>query len=180
MVASRDDASLDRVCNALSQHPEFQIICDSQFSPANELKRLDDHSLVILDVDDLSDMTATLRTIAGSKPALLCICSEKNLAKFVQASRETSGYFMGAGCNVILKPVRADELLDLAQRAMWEKEQFGLLAEKYRKMRQLVRRVVRERRDINRRVELVCRDLVEAHRRLTYRFVELQKSQPTT
>ncbi len=38
-------------------------------------------------------------------------------------------------------------------------------------MRELVRRVIRERRDLNRRVELVCRDLVGAHRRLVTRVL---------
>jgi hypothetical protein len=47
-------------------------------------------------------------------------------------------------------------------------------------MRELVRHVIRERRDLNRRIELVCRDLVEAHRRLVHRVVEFKGSQSPT
>ncbi len=112
---------------------------------------------------------AKLGVYANLTPALICICDSKNLAACVKA-------LSGTGHEILPKPFSSEALLDASEKALRRREQSLQMAAKYRKMRQLVRRVVRERRDINRRVELVCRDLVEAHRRLTHRFVELQKS----
>ena len=42
---------------------------------------------------------------------------------------------------------------------------------KHKNLRQLVRRVLSERRDLNRRIDLVCKDLVGAHRRLVQRVL---------
>ena len=134
------------------------------------MRMADSHDLVVLDVDGVDDSASWLLSLANAKPAVICVCSENSLAALVQATRGTAG-------EILLKPILSEQLLETTREALRCKEQSLQLATKYRKMRQLVRRVVRERRDLNRRIELVCRDLVEAHRRLTYRFVELQKTQ---
>jgi hypothetical protein len=40
-----------------------------------------------------------------------------------------------------------------------------------------VRHVIRERRELNERVDLICRDLVGAHRRLVHRMLDREKGQ---
>ena len=62
-----------------------------------------------------------------------------------------------------------DSLTRSRSRRCWDECRH---AARYRRLRELVHRVIRERRDLNRRIELVCRDLVEAHRRLVHRVVE--------
>jgi len=81
-------------------------------------------------------------------------------------------------CDLFTKPFRMEDLLDATERAFNCFKQKRLHAAKYRRMRELVRHVIRERRDLNRRMELVCKDLVEAQRRLVQRVLALESSKP--
>jgi FixJ family two-component response regulator len=126
-----------------------------------------------VDADGIADCEAILDSFANLVPSLICICDSKNLPACVKA-------FSGTGHEILPKPFSSEALLEASEKTLRRSEQSLQMAAKYRKMRQLVRRVVRERRDINRRLELVCRDLVEAHRRLTYRFVQMQQRDCST
>lgn len=68
--------------------------------------------------------------------------------------------------DVLVKPFPVSELLDGAAQLLNEfrtqRRQFA----RYHRMRSLVKRVLGERRELHRRTELICRDLVGAHRRL--------------
>ena len=76
--------------------------------------------------------------------------------------------------DLFVKPFPFQDLLDATQRAVVGNDLKRQHAVKYRRMRELVRHVIRERRDLNRRTELVCRDLVEAHRRLVHRVLAIE------
>lgn len=158
----------------LSAQSGYQLTCTSLVGYVKQADDFDAHDLLILDADDHLDLFASNGPLWNAKPAVIWVCQENNLSSLFQAVRGTTIHI--SSHHVIFKPVVPGELLDAAQQTMREIQQGSLRAEKYRKMRKLMRRVVRERRDINRRVELVCRDLVEAHRRLTYRFVQMHKS----
>ena len=55
-----------------------------------------------------------------------------------------------------------------AQRALVRRHQ----QRRYRRLRRLSSRIVRERRDLRQRIDLVCRDFVQAYRRLAQRVSE--------
>ena len=127
-------------------------------------------NLVILDVEAIPRPSTVLTAIENAGLPVICVAREPGLASLLRA-------MPAGGLPILVKPLVSNCVLDLVGTTLRREVQARTLADKYRRMRQLVRRVVRERRDVNRRVELVCRDLVEAHRRLTQRFVEMQKSQ---
>ncbi|MGD2109633.1 MAG: hypothetical protein PVI86_09600, partial [Phycisphaerae bacterium] len=79
------------------------------------------------------------------------------------------------------KPFPVAELLDAADRLLHGQDVRRQHAVKYRRMRGLLRRVLRERRDLSKRIDLICRDLVQAHRRLLERVLtaESLKTPPT-
>lgn len=170
LVLSQEPETLDRVTSTLAQRADHQQTCMSSAAFARNPFDADLFDLVVLDADGAEDISSLLRVFATARPGLICLCSRHELAGLVQVAR-------GIDCEFLPKPVSSSELFDVAEEVLRERELALLLSTKYKNMRRLVRRVVRERRDLNRRVELVCRDLVEAHRRLTYRFVELQKAQ---
>ena len=68
------------------------------------------------------------------------------------------------------------ELFDAAERALRGYEVRRQHQAKYRRMRDLLRRVIRERRDLNQRIDLVCRDLVGANRRLVHRVLDFEEA----
>ena len=80
-------------------------------------------------------------------------------------------------CDMFPKPFPVNDLLDAVERELRQCEVERAQAAKYRRMRKAARKVLRERRELSQRVELVCRDLVGAHRRLVHRFLESEESQ---
>ena len=74
------------------------------------------------------------------------------------------------------KPFPVEQLLDAAERLLYGHDLRRQRAVKYHRMRGLLRRVIRERRDLNRRIELICRDLVQAHRRLLHRVLTVEEA----
>jgi FixJ family two-component response regulator len=151
LIVSQDAPTLDLIATVLTQQIEVQLTCVSNANFVFDREMACLHDLVILDVDGVEDFSSLLRSLGNAQPAVICVCGEKNLSALVQATRGSSG-------EILLKPIMSEELLEATQNALRGKEQSLQLATKYRKMRELVRRVVRERRDLNRRIELVCRD----------------------
>lgn len=80
--------------------------------------------------------------------------------------------------DVFRKPFRVGDFLDAVNRALQGHALRKQRAGKYRRMRAMVRRAIRERRELARRTELVCRDLVGAHRRLVHRVLNPKSSRP--
>ncbi len=80
---------------------------------------------------------------------------------------------------LLIKPFPVEQLADAAARLLHGLELHRRHLAKYRRMRELVRRVIRERRDLNQRIELICRDLVGSHRRLVYRVLDFEGNLPT-
>ncbi len=76
--------------------------------------------------------------------------------------------------DVFQKPFDMATLLEAAERALDGFELRRRAAVRHRHLRELVRRMIRERRDLNQRMELVCRDLVGSHRRLVDRVLALE------
>ena len=108
------------------------------------------------------DMVEQLRTI--SDRPIIILTQEAATDCVIEAMR------LGV-CDVLVHPFAIAQLLDRAQHVLREHELAGKRAVKYRSMRQLVRRALRERRELNQRVELVCKDLVDSHRRLVHRVI---------
>ena len=94
------------------------------------------------------------------------------------SSDEMIGAVRAGVADLFIKPFAVRDLLDAVERTLDAHELRVRHAAKYRRMRELVRRVIRERRDLNRRMELVCRDLVEAHRRLLHR-IDMTGTEPS-
>ena len=99
----------------------------------------------------------------------LMLCDEPTTEQAIAALR------LGVR-DLLTKPFPVADLLDASDRALCGHHIRRDYAVRYHRMRDLVRKAVRERRELNKRIELVCKDLVGAHRRLAHRVVELGKT----
>jgi DNA-binding response OmpR family regulator len=104
----------------------------------------------------------------GGRPIIL-LADEPTRAEMIHALR------LGVR-DLLLKPFPVEQLLDAAERVLHEVEVRQQYLARYRKMRGLTRQVIRERRDLKQRIDLICRDLVGAHRRLVHRVIEFEGS----
>ena len=131
------------------------------------------HDLIIAEMCTSSGplrLTETL-TAMSSRPIIL-------LAEAPTCRQAIAALRMGVR-ELLIKPFPVEQLSDAAARLLHGFDLHRRHLAKYRRMRGLVRRVIRERRDLNQRIELICRDLVGAHRRLVNRVLESEGNRPT-
>jgi FixJ family two-component response regulator len=76
--------------------------------------------------------------------------------------------------DMLVKPFRVHELLDAVERILMADETRSARHREMQRLRRLLRRLLRERRELRQRTELICRDLVGAHRRLVDRVLTIQ------
>ncbi len=171
MLVEPDAELLEMFVAALARRFDARITCVADAETALDTDLVEPHDLVIVEqsASNNGGLGLAERLCALSRRPVVLLCDDCTGEDAVRALR------VGV-CDVFIKPFAVAELLDAAQRALQAFETRRQSAVKYRRMREMVRRVIRERRDLNRRIDLVCRDLVEAHRRLAHRFVELHQA----
>lgn len=155
---------------------DAHITCVADTESCLDVDMVEPHDLVISELglggSDGLELAGKLMSL-GERPIIL-------LADDVTCDEAIEAMRLGVS-DLLRKPFPIAHLLDTAEQLSRVHHLRQRHAVKYRRMRELVRRVIRERRDLNRRIELICRDLVRAHRRLVDRvltFQEAKSNQP--
>lgn len=156
---------------ALAGRFDAQITCVAAATTALDADLASPHDVIIADMD-LGDFTgvqlAEQLMSLGTRPIIL-LGDDPLTEDVIEAMR------LGVH-DVLSKPFPMEQLLDAVQQAMHGAKVTQAHAAKYRTMRDLVRRVIRERRDLNKRIDLLCRDLVGAQRRLVQRVMAIEQT----
>ena len=196
LLVEPDGEMLEMLVASLSRHLFAHITCVADADGCLEIELSDPHDLVITELT-LSEAPGLSRfpTDPEGDAAGLDLCEKllglSNRPVVLLADQPTCDDVLSAirlGIrDVLCKPFPIDELLEVTDRALSGQRLRRTRSAKYRRMRQMVQRVLRERRDLSnrlaacqKRIDLVCRDLVGAQRRLTHRFAQLQSADPST
>lgn len=172
LLVEPDPDMVEMLVGLLRRRFDAQVTCVSNAESCLNTDLYDPHDLVIAewDLDDSDGLQLTEHlTILSPRPIIL-LADEPSSRDAIEAMR------LGVR-DLFVKPFPFQDLLDATERAVVGNDLKRQHAVKYRRMRELVRHVIRERRDLNRRTELVCRDLVEAHRRLVHRVLAMEGTQ---
>lgn len=167
LIVEPDGDVLEILVSALARRFNAHVTCVATAEACLDVELLEPHDLVIaeLNLDDEDGIVlAGHLTSLSSRPIILLAddpTREDTLAALRMKVRD-----------LLVKPFPMAELLDTVERALRGHEVRRQHQAKYHRMRELLRRVIRERRDLNQRIELVCRDLVGAHRRLVHRVLD--------
>ena len=173
LLVEPDPEVLEILVSSLARRFDAHTTCVADAESCLDVELVDPHDIVIAELDlpdsdglDLADKLMAL----NNRPVLL-------LADDLQCADVLAAMRLGVR-DVFPKPFPVECLLDATDRALHGHDLRRQRAVKYRRMRELVRRVVRERRDLNRRMDLICRDLVGAHRRLVHRVLAIEGVAP--
>lgn len=168
MLVEPDPELVELFVSTLSRRFDAHITCVVDGKTCLDVEMLEPHDLVIAEwnLEGQSGLKLAEQLTALSQRPVILMAERVRSRQVVDALR--------AGVrDLFLKPFAIDELLDSAQRVLYGHDVRRKHAVRHHKLRKLVRQVIGERRDLNKRIELVCRDLVEAHRRLVHRVVNL-------
>ena len=172
MLVEPDSKVLEILVESLVRRLDVNITCVADAAACLDIELVDPHDLVIAELDLADSHGAQLaqKLKALSVRPVILIADDPTCDDVIEAMH------LGV-CDVFRKPFPVDQLLDAVAAALRHHDLQRRRAVKYRRMRELVHRVVSERRDLNRRIELVCRDLVGAQRRLVHRVLALEEGQ---
>ncbi|NOX60228.1 MAG: response regulator [Planctomycetes bacterium] len=166
LVESNPEA-LETLIDAFVRRFSSNITCVATAEDALDVDMLEPHGIVVADtdLDGMDAITMAKRLTELNERPIILIDSGPTVADVVEAMR----------CGVVdffSQPLDINQLLDSMSRAITAYQSRRGLRQRHEKMRGLVRRVIRERRELNSRVELICKDLVGAHKRLVMRVLE--------
>ncbi len=158
------------VVNALVRRFDAYITCVSTAEDCLDTELVEPHDLVITDLDlahdDGLDLAEQLFTLSA-RPVFV-LADDPDRDDMVRA--------MQVGVRqMFVKPFPVGELLDAADAALRSYTLKRKQLVRHRRTRDLLRQVIGERRELNRRIDLICRDLVGAHRRLVNRVIEKEE-----
>jgi len=166
LLVQPDPEAVEVLIGAFCRRFDALITCVADAESCLDTDMLEPHDLVVAEWDledasglDLAEHLLTLR----SRPVIL-------LADDVDADDALQAMRLGVR-DVFPRPISIDELLDSADRALRGHQLHRQHGIRYHRMRKLVRQVIRERRELHQRVDLICRDLVQAQRKLVHKVV---------
>ncbi len=171
LLVEPDPDLIEILVSGLSRRFDPRLTCVDNASSAIEADLGDPHDLVIseLKLEDISGLrlASQLASLVGGERPFLLMANRLTARKAVRALR------LGVR-DIFTKPFVLSDLLDRAEELLGGYLLHRRHVAKYHRLRSLVRHVIRERRDLNRRTELICKDLVGAHRRLVHRVLEVE------
>lgn len=173
LVVEPDPGILELLVSALSRRFAAHITCVADAEACLDVVLIERHDLIIteLELTGWSGLKLIEQLTALSSDPVVLLADSPPVDTVVEAMR------LGVR-DLFLKPFPVSDLLDATDRALHGLDIRRKHATKYRRMRELVRRVIRERRELNRRMDLICRDLVGAHRRLVHRVLQAEQARP--
>lgn len=172
LLVEPDATMLEILVTSLSRRFDAHLTCVADAVSCLDVEMLDPHDLVIAELD--------LSGSCGLKLAeqLKGLSQRPVILLADDLSSDTAVEAMRAGVtDLYRKPFPIERLLDTVEEVLRDFDLQKRRAAKHRRTRELVRRVIRERRDLNQRVDLICRDLVEAQRRLVHRVLAIEERQ---
>ncbi len=138
--------SASEAVRCAQEHPHEVVIAD----------------LLLPDTDGL-DLIRQLR--ASIDPAVVALTDNPTVGTTIEAMH------LGV-IDLFTKPVDVQRLTAVLEHTLERRDRQRREQLRRRRLRQLTSRIVRERRSLRQRMDLVCRDLVHAYRRLAEQFVD--------
>ncbi len=160
---------LEAIAAPLARRLAAQLTCVATGEACldDELIRPRDLAVVAARLPDMSGLDLARRLRALSTRPVILLADSPTADELLEAMR------IGVH-DVFAHDAPIDDLISSAAAALRALAIRRRRAARTRRLRKLVRRMIRERRDLDRRTNLICRDLVGAHRRLVTRVLAFE------
>ncbi|MCP4589310.1 MAG: response regulator [bacterium] len=170
LVVDNDPHTVEMIVELFVRHLNAHLTCVSSAEDALDIEMLEPHDALIAEVNlpGMNGVALAERAMELAWRPVILMSNDPNLSQAV-------GGLRAGAIDFFTKPFDLECLLAAAERALEQAEAERNRTQRHHRLRALVRRVIRERRDLNQRVDLICRDLVGAHRRLIHRVLDREQ-----
>jgi len=185
LLVEDDPRLLEVLVAAVVREFDAHLTCAASAEDALDVEMVEPHTLVVAEWDlpgspgqrrgkpGMDGLTLTKHLMQLNPRPVILLAERPEASEVIEAMR------LGA-CDVFAKPFALGELLAAMQRALDRAAQARRQQTRQRRLRRLVRRVLAERRDLNQRIDLICKDLVGAHRQLVQRVLAHEDARQKT
>jgi len=122
---------------------------------------------VVITADVLDDGLA-VHLLAGeyetTRTPIIVIANDPTIDEVLHAVRR-------GAIDVLCQPINCDRLIRVVRRTVEQRRHDDRESTRSRRLRSLSSKLVRDRRELRSRVDLICRDVVLAYRRLAEKYV---------
>jgi len=170
LVVVKDAVMLEILVEAASQSLRAHVSCAVTGNDALEIDCIDPHHVVLagLDLPDMTGLHFAEQVLKQRNRPVMLVGADPSAQTLLRAMR------VGVS-DVLSDPVDPEYLLRrLSSLLNRDADERRRCRREYRQ-RSLIRRVLQDRRNLNQRIELICRDMVGAHRRLFHRVLTAQE-----
>ena len=175
LLVESNSRIIEMLVDAFVRKFNANITCVSTAEDALDVEMLEPHSIVVADTNlpGMDAITMTHRLCELAHRPIILMGDSPTTADVIDAMR------CGA-VDFFPKPFAVEQLLESMENELDSYREVRHMMQRHQKLRTLVRRVIRERRELNRRVELICKDLVGAHKKLVMRVLENENAVAAT
>ncbi|HUU83944.1 MAG TPA: response regulator [Phycisphaerae bacterium] len=166
LLVEDDSRILEKLVESFVARFDAHLTCAATAEDALDVEVVEPHDIVVAEMalTGMDGLTLARHLLELNDRPVILLADEPGLSHAVEAMR------LGVR-DLFAKPFAVDDLIVSMERALGQVRRTEQMRVKHKNLRQLVRRVLRERRDLNQRIELICKDLVGAHRRLVQRVL---------
>jgi len=169
LLIVEDDEDLARLlADHLAESLRIGVSVAGSVREAVDAELSNPHDLILADLllPD-GDAIALMRQLKDiSRASFVLMSGVPTVGRVIEALR------LGA-LDFLTKPFELSYLTAAVNDALARHQRAERLRLRYEKMKRLAKKIIQDRRELRQRVDLVCRDLVQAYRRLAKRVVEL-------
>jgi len=124
--------------------------------------------VISMDLPGQEDWAYLVRTLQeNNRGPIILLASEPSSDDWQQAVR------LGV-MNVLVKPLSPLDISEAVQQASERASSQQQRRLRNRRLRRMTSQIIRERRDLRQRIDLLCRDFVQAYRRLAQRVTDAE------
>lgn len=170
LLLIEDDAdTAEMLLEYLESSLPVRVTLATQASEALDIHRSDPHELALADIvlPDMDGLELCGRLKESAECEVILMSGQPTLGRAVEAIRVQA-------VDLLIKPFDLSHLSRVVAEALRRQQARTGEATRYRRLRDLSGRIVRERRELRQRVDLVCRDLVGAYRRLAEKVADFE------
>lgn len=171
LLVGQDEELADLITQHVETSLEAHVTCVRTVRQAMQAYAAREPQVVLSDMQlpdgDGLHLARQISDVPGQSTALILMTDNPTLGRAVEAMR------IGVR-DLFTKPFDICRLSYVIAQEAEEQTRRRRNEQRAIRLRQLARQVIRDRRDLRRRVDLVCRDLVHAYRRLAKKVAEQQ------
>jgi len=166
LIVADDDACIGEVTHHVTMELTADVTVVGTVQDARLMMQETDFDAIVAqrELSDASGLALLRGSGVGKKTPVIYLDDGRDAERILES-------FRAGAANVVAEPIDAAELVGVIREAVRSSRRRRRTRMRHRRLRRISTRMLKDRREMRQRVDLICRDLVSAYRRLAEKVV---------